>query len=118
MTTLQLISLYSMALIYCLAGINHFLQPKFYIKITPTWVPNPEKVNLLVGLIEIVFGIGLLFTLSRPYAAIGIMALLIAVFPANVHHFLLVKQKGKNSLITLIRLPLQIVLIYWAYSFI
>ena len=118
MSTLQLISLFIMAAIYCLAGINHFRSPKFYLKITPKWVPSPEKANILVGVVELVLGIGLLFSETRSYAAIGIIALLIAVFPANVYHFQKARKKGKHVIATLIRLPIQILLIYWAYTFI
>jgi len=106
-----------MAAIYIFAGISHFRMPKFFLKITPKWVPNPEKVNIIVGLIEIILGIALCFSATRHYAAIGIIALLIAVFPANIYHFQLTRKKGKNSIPTLIRLPMQGLLIYWAYTF-
>lgn len=117
MTVLQYISLYSMSAIYVIAGMCHFLSPKFYIKITPKWVPCPVFVNILVGLIEIVLGVFLLSTATRYYAAIGVIALLIAVFPANVVHFKKSKRKGKHTLLTLLRLPIQALLIYWAYTF-
>jgi uncharacterized membrane protein len=118
MTTLQLVSLYSMAAIYIIAGVCHFITPKFYLKITPKWVPFPEYVNVLVGVIEIVLGLAVLFTFTRQYAAIGIIALLVAVFPANVYHFKKAKRKQKQVLITFLRLPIQALLIYWAYTFV
>ncbi len=118
MTTLQLISLLLMAALYVFAGITHFRKPKMYLKITPGWVPHPEKVNVIVGVIEIVLGITLLFSATRSYAAIGIIALLIAVFPANVYHFQQARKKGRLVIPTLIRIPMQLVLIYWAYTFI
>ena len=113
----HLISLYIMAAAYLFAGISHFRIPKFFIKITPPWVPAPEKVNLLVGAIEILLAIGLLIPYTTKIAAWGVIALLIAVFPANVYHFQLVKRKGRNIWPTLIRLPVQALLIYWAYTF-
>lgn len=106
-----------MAAFYLFAGISHFRVPKFFLHITPKWVPYPEKVNLLVGAIEILLGIGLLFSATRSYAAWGIIALLIAVFPANIYHYQMEKQKGKNTWPTLIRLPIQALLIYWAFTF-
>lgn len=111
------LSLYLMAAVYLLAGFMHFRIPKFYLKITPPWVPAPEKVNWLVGAIEMLLGIGLLIPSTTKLAAWGVIALLIAVFPANLYHYQLVKRKGKNIWPTLIRLPLQALLIYWAYSF-
>ncbi len=118
MTTLQLVSLYCMAAIYVIAGVFHFVKPKFYLKITPKWVPFPEFTNILEGVIEIILGLALLFTTTRQYAAIGVIALLIAVFPANVYHFQKAKHKQKLVLVTLLRLPIQVLLIYWAYTFV
>lgn len=118
MSTLQLISLISMAAFYIFAGISHFRSPKFFLKMTPKWVPFPEKVNILVGIIEIVLGLSLFFEATRSLAAIGIIALLIAVFPANFYHFQEAKKEGKLVIPTFIRLPMQLVLIWWAFSFV
>ena len=107
-----------MAAFYGFAGFSHFRQPKFFLRITPKWVPYPETVNVIVGVVEILLAVGLLFSVTRSYAAWGIIFLLVAVFPANVYHFQKAKRKGKHVLPTLIRLPIQGLLIYWAYSFI
>lgn len=107
-----------MAAFYIFAGISHFRVPKFFLKMTPKWVPFPEKINILVGIIELILGIGLLFSQTRSLAAMGIIALLIAVFPANIYHFQEARRKGKLVIPTLIRLPMQLVLIWWAFSFI
>jgi uncharacterized membrane protein len=115
---IKLISLFVMAAFYAFAGISHFRSPKFFLKITPTWVPAPEKVNLMVGAIEIALAIGILIPQTRSMAAYGIIALLVAVFPANVYHFQKALQKKKHVIPTLIRLPIQFILVYWAYSFV
>ncbi|WP_456460029.1 DoxX family protein [Reichenbachiella sp.] len=118
MTTSQYISLYSISAFYLIAGISHFLSPKFFLKIMPKWVPSPKVVNQIVGAIEVLLGAAIFFDETRTLAAWGIIALLIAVFPANIYHYQLAKQKGKQVMATLIRLPLQALLIYWAHSFI
>lgn len=118
MSAIKLISLITMSALYCFAGISHFRKPDFFIKLTPKWVPSPERVNIIVGVIEIILGVTLLFSLTRSYAAMGIIALLIAVFPANIYHFQKAKRKGVHVIPTLIRLPIQGLLIYWAYTFI
>ena len=118
MSTIQLISLLTMSALYCFAGISHFRKPAVFLKITPKWVPYPEYINIVVGAIEIILGITLLFSITRNYAAIGIIALLIVVFPANVYHFQQARRKGKYIIPTLIRLPVQALLIYWAYTFV
>lgn len=118
MSTLQLISLYAMSFLYGFAGISHFWKPKIFLSITPKWVPFPGMVNSMVGNIEIVLGVLLLFEVTRSFAAIGIIALLIAVFPANIYHFQKARRKGRMVIPTLIRLPMQVLLIYWAYMFV
>ncbi|WP_026211471.1 DoxX family protein [Lewinella cohaerens] len=118
MTTPHLFSLVLMAITYIAAGIAHFRIPKFFLSIMPKWVPMPEVVNKIVGAGEILLGIALLFPLTRSYAAIGIILLLIAVFPANVYHFQKSLQKNKMVWQTALRLPIQLLLIYWAYSFV
>lgn len=106
-----------MAAFYIFAGVSHFRIPRFFIKITPPWVPAPEKVNIFIGVVEIALGILLLVSKTTSIAAWGIIALLIAVFPANLYHHQLAKKKGKGVTGTLIRLPIQLLLIWWAYSF-
>jgi len=110
--------LFFQAAFYMFAGVSHFQNPNFFLKITPKWVPAPEKVNLIVGAVEFLLGVGLLFSMTRSYAAIGIIILLVAVFPANVYHFQKSLKKEKLVIPTFIRLPLQGLLIYWAYIFI
>lgn len=107
-----------MSVLYLLAGLNHFVNPRIYIKITPPFIPYPDKVNVLVGFAEIALALALLLPSTRVWAAWGIIVLLVAVFPANIYHFMLNSHKGGTMLwATMIRLPLQILLIYWAYTF-
>ena len=76
--------LWAMAIFYAFAGFNHLLNPDFYLAIMPPGLPNPEWLNVLSGLAEITLGVFILEPRVRVYAAWGIIALLIAVFPANV----------------------------------
>ena len=74
------------AIFYIAAGINHFRQPKFYLRIIPPYIPNPKVVNQISGAAEIILGLLLLIPRASKQAAWGIIALLIAIFPANVYH--------------------------------
>ncbi len=112
------ISLYIMAGLYILAGINHFIMTKIYLEITPPWVPQPKTANWLVGTAEITLGVLLLFPETRSAAAWGIILLLIAIFPANIYHFQKSRSKGSMVIPTLLRLPMQAVLIWWAYLYV
>ncbi len=111
------LSLIIMAALYLFAGIMHFVNPKFFLSITPKWVPQPEAVNIIVGVVELLLGIGLFFKETQTIALYGVIALLIAVFPANIYHFQKALRKKKMVAVTAIRLPLQLLLIYWAVSF-
>ena len=110
--------LYTMAVIYFIAGCNHFRNPKLYIKIIPDYFANPKLLNNLSGLIEIILAILLCIPQITSYAAWGIILLLIAVFPANLNMY----QHKKASLglpkwVLLLRLPFQLLLIFWAYLY-
>ncbi len=112
------IFLYSMAVLYFLAGINHFWHPRFYHKIMPSWLPWHKELVVISGIGEMVLAVLLLFAATRQAAAWGIIVLLIAVFPANIQ-MMINYQKKKHPLtwVTVVRLPLQVVLLWWAYSF-
>jgi uncharacterized membrane protein len=110
--------LYLMALLYILAGINHFRNPRIYIKIIPAYFPNPKALNAISGLSEILLGLLLCIPILSEYAALGIIALLIAVFPANLFMYSNSNAGfGIPKWMLLLRLPLQIVLIIWAYQY-
>jgi len=110
--------LYLMAFLYIIAGINHFRKPGMYIRIIPPFFKNPKLINTLSGIAEMLLGILLMFPFSKRFAAWGIIALLIAIFPANLFMFQDKKASfGLPKWILFVRLPLQIVLIYWAYQY-
>jgi len=111
------LSLWIMSILYILAGINHFIMPRFYEKIIPPFLRFRKLINWVSGIAEIGLGIFLLIPSYSVYAAWGIIALLIAVFPANIYHFMLGWQKRKMVWVLAFRLPLQFLLIAWAYSF-
>jgi uncharacterized membrane protein len=116
---MQDIGLYIMAGIYIIAGLLHFIAPKPYIKIVPRSIPYPKMMVYISGFFELLFGIALLFESTRSFAAIGLILLLIAVFPANIYMAKRMYQKqSKNAWISYVRLPLQFALIYWAYLYV
>ena len=113
----QLISLWIMAILYIIAGVNHFIMSRFYEKIIPPFFKNPKVINWFSGIAEVILGILLLMPAYTSLAAWGVIALLIAVYPANIYHFMKGYRKKKAVLILALRLPLQFLLIWWAYTF-
>ena len=113
----QKISLYCMSLLYITAGIYHFVSPKFYSAIVPTFIPFPFVIIYMSGVAEIVLGILLLFNKTRKAATWGIIVLLIVIFPANVQMLInYIEQHNPNIWVAALRLPLQAPLIWWAWK--
>ncbi|EMO14854.1 DoxX-like family protein [Leptospira santarosai str. CBC523] len=117
MPDLKIISLYTMATLYIVAGILHFILPRFYLRIMPPYIPYPKLVVYGSGVIEIGFGIILLLPDTRQLGAWGVILLLIVVFPANLYHYQSRRKTDPPKWVLLLRLPLQLLLIYWAYTF-
>ncbi|MEM7035332.1 MAG: MauE/DoxX family redox-associated membrane protein [Bacteroidota bacterium] len=103
-----------------LAGLNHFRDPDFYLKIMPPFLPWHEFLVALSGVFEVVLGLMVFVPQWRKLAIWGIIALLIAVFPANIYMALengaMMGDDGWQPIIAWARLPLQFLLIYWVYS--
>ncbi len=103
--------------LYIAAGINHFKNRRFYLRITPPGVPAPDLVNTMCGISEFMFGLLLLIPRTSKLAAKVIMAHLIVVFPANIYNYTS-NGAGMNipKWLLFIRLPFQFLLFLWANS--
>lgn len=112
-------SLAVLSLGYIYVGLQHFYNPSFFMAIMPPYFPYHLPLVYLSGGIEIALGAGLLIKKSRRYAAWGLIALLIAVYPANIYlAFNEAPQEAlgiSQFLASWVRLPLQFVLIGFAY---
>ena len=113
------ILLYVMAAFYIFAGVNHFRVPEFYRQIMPPYLPWHLELVLLSGIAEIVCGIGLLIPRTRKLAAWATIALLIAVFPANIHvavnNVPMLGETEGLGIWNWVRLPFQFLFIAWAW---
>jgi uncharacterized membrane protein len=75
-----------LAALFTFAGVMHFVRPQPFDAIVPRWVPMPARTaTLLSGAAELAGGLGLLHPATRPAARWGLLALLLAVFPANLN---------------------------------
>jgi uncharacterized membrane protein len=112
-----------MALFYVGAGISHFTATAFFVEIVPPFLPAPLALVYISGIAEILLGIAVLVPATRRLAAWGIIALLIAVYPANIYMALVNLQlqhapgwMGQPTLLGLwMRLPVQFILMAWAW---
>jgi uncharacterized membrane protein len=96
----------------------HFVIPGRYMGIMPAWIPYPLEMVYVSGVAEMAGGLGLLIPSLRKAAAFGLIALLIAVFPANIQMLANAIHSGASTAYTALlwlRLPLQPLLIVWIY---
>lgn len=114
------------------AGTMHFARPDFFEAIVPDWFPDKKLANLGSGAAEIVLGLGLLSGRTRKFSALGLIALLLAVLPANVDmavNDVEVKPGdngkmarsagtavGAGRIVNWVRLPIQLPAIWWMWK--
>ncbi len=115
--TLRAISRCLLAAFFLAAGANHFRMSDAYLGMMPSWLPRPLALVYLSGLAEMLGGIGVLFPSTSRLAGWGLVILLIAIFPANLHVALQGRMPGFDfSPLTLwLRLPFQAILFGWVW---
>ena len=116
---------YVLGLFFVAAGVSHFTDAGFFRQLVPPILPAPELIVIVSGVAEIVLGVLVMIPATRRLAAWGLIALLVAVYPANIYQALYnpilidppawIGQPSQRALY--IRLPLQLVLIYWAWRY-
>ena len=117
-TIAKLILIIISSIFYTIVGIKHFINPEFFLAIVPPYLPYHLELVYISGFFEILFGIMILFPRYRFYGSIGLILLLLAVFPANIY---LAQSKeaqvsiGTSQQIATWRLPIQGLLIFVAY---
>jgi len=107
-----------LALFFVAAGVNHFLLPNIYLQIMSPLLPARPTLIWISGIAEILGGIGILWARTRRLAALGLILLLVAVFPANIYgalHGMSVAGWTVPSWLLWMRLPFQPLLIAWVY---
>jgi uncharacterized membrane protein len=109
-----------LGVLFIVAGSLHFFAPEIYVKIMPPYLPWHLALVYISGAAEVLGGVGLFVPSLRHAAAWGLVALLIAVMPANIYmataHLPAPGIMGQ-SWAQWLRLPLQLPLIYWAWLY-
>jgi uncharacterized membrane protein len=111
-------SRFLLAAFFIVAGLNHFIAPSIYLTIVPACLPWPGLLVAISGVAEIVGGAGVLPARTRVFAGWGLIALLLAVFPANIQAISTRPIMAGHVLPTWVlwaRLPFQTLLIAWVY---
>ena len=110
-------SLYLMGIIYSVLGIVHFTHTGFYKPLMPKFLPAHNFLIYASGIAEIVLGIGVFFPKTKEYALWGIIAMLLVFLIVHINMLFPGNQLGVSLWILILRIPIQFVLIYWAYQY-
>jgi uncharacterized membrane protein len=107
-----------LATLFVAAGLLHFVRLATYERMVPHWLPAPRSLVLVSGVLQILGGVGVLLPVTRKAAGWGLIAVLVAVFPANVQ--MLIDARAADAsrwwqTLLALRLPVQSILIYWVY---
>jgi uncharacterized membrane protein len=116
LSTAQRMALVVAAVFYVVAGSLHFIKPATYLRIVPSYIPWHPAMVRVSGAFEILGGFGLLLPATRRAAAFGLVALLIAVFPAILYMAMHPVEAGAAGIAPMLRwgrLSLQALLIWW-----
>jgi uncharacterized membrane protein len=115
---LRRIALFTLAFFFALAGVGHFTNEAFFVSIMPPYLPAHRFLVYLSGVFEFLGAVAALVPATRSYAGYALIALLIAVFPANIHMAMnpeLFVTEGSPAWGLYARLPVQLLFMYWAW---
>lgn len=112
------VSLGALAVLFVGAGVMHFVRPEPFEQIVPPVLPAKRTLVFVSGVAEILGGMGLLFRRTRRVASWGLVALLAAVFPANIYMAVAAERFAHLAPAWALwaRLPLQPVLMAWVWA--
>ena len=114
MKTLKLILTLLFGAFMIFGGVNHFLKPEMYFPFIPDFLPK-EVINYFAGILEIVLGVGVFIPKFRTIATLGILLLMLAFLPLHILDVFSESPAIGSHEAALVRLPLQFVLILWAW---
>ena len=119
MKKFKLLTIVAMSLFYIYVGVEHFINPSWFVQIIPPFLPFHYSLVYISGFFEILFGILLLIPRFRSIAGLGLIMLLVAVYPANI--YLAFNEEPQKALeissfmASWVRLPIQFIFIALAY---
>lgn len=110
---------YLLAAAMTIVGVLHFVNPQPFVELMPRMFPEATRLPLVLvsGVFEVLGGVGLLPARSRRFSAFGLMALYVAVFPANIRMAIDPEYFHVSKAIAYGRLPFQILFLVWAYRY-
>ena len=114
----KMVARLALAILMTLMGVGHFLAPADFAAMVPAWLPAPHALVFVSGLAEVAGGVGLVMQPVQRAAAIGLILLYIAVFPANINmavNHISPRGMHLSNAMLWVRLPFQLLFIAWAW---
>ncbi len=111
----------TLAILFTISGMSHFLFHGFFLRMVPAWVPYPAAIVSVTGVLELLGAVGLIIPATRELAGWCLIALCIAVFPANIQMLTNARAAHSSALVESLlwlRLPLQPLLIFVIYRYV
>lgn len=117
---LKKISLVLITAFFGLGGINHFLNPAFYLNLMPPYFPMPELLNYASGAVEILVAILFWIPAYRKIASYTTIAMLISFFTVHIYHLQIGGVLPDGTVFLSMwglwfRIAMQFVFILWAW---
>ena len=109
------LNLFLISFFYILNGIFHFIFTESYLPIMPDFLPFHWELILISGVLEFLFGIGVIFKKFRNIALSGIIVILILFMSVHLNMLIPETSLGYSYSLLIIRALFQFVLIYWAW---
>lgn len=114
MKNIKLILTFLFGAFMIFGGVNHFIKPDIYNAFIPEFLPQ-KGINYLVGIIEIVLGIGVFIPRYRSLATLGILVMMLLFLPLHIIDVFKEFPAIGSHQAALIRLPIQFLFILWAW---
>lgn len=108
---------YVMGALYFVLGVNHFVNPDFYVRIMPPWLPAHLFLVYLSGVAEVLLGAGVCIEQTRRWSAWLIIAMLATFMAVHVHMLVNAAEFGVPLWMLWLRIPLQGLLAWWAWRY-
>ncbi|HEC58170.1 MAG TPA: hypothetical protein ENI24_01220 [Methylophaga sp.] len=104
------------ALFFTIGGIAHFVLIDKFISIMPSYLGYPKQLVIISGIFELLGAMGILFSQTRRFAGYGLIALIVAVYPANIHMALHAQDYPTiPEMVLWLRLPLQFFFVWFVW---
>ncbi len=111
-------ALWGLGICFLFFSIGHVVKADGMVQMLPPWVPFRLPIIYLTGVLEVLIGLALFIPKYQTNAAKAAIVVFVVFFPGNIYAAMNSTGLGGHQwgpVYLLIRTPLQLILIAWAY---